>query len=102
MKVPEDQVNEGPAELVFVHGGHTSKINDISWNPNDEWTIASVADDNVLQIWQPADAILNPAISDNVDLNSAHLNIYFTNNSLIKDRGYSFNEQIKLIMLLLS
>lgn len=31
---------EGPAELIFVHAGHTAKVNDISWNPNvrgDGW-----------------------------------------------------------------
>ena len=44
--------NGVPAELLFVHGGHTSKISDFSWNPNDYLTIASVAEDNILQIWQ--------------------------------------------------
>ena len=78
MKIAEEQANEGPAELVFVHGGHTAKINDISWNPNDEWTLASVADDNVLQIWQPADVILNPSISDNVDLNNTQWSVCLT------------------------
>ena len=79
MTVSEEQANDGPAELVFVHGGHTAKINDIAWNPNDEWTLASVADDNVLQIWQPADVILNPSISDNVDLNNVHSVVCSTN-----------------------
>jgi len=23
---------EGPDELLFVHGGHKSKVNDFSWN----------------------------------------------------------------------
>ena len=32
--VPEDMEEEGPAELVFVHGGHKAKVNDLSWNPN--------------------------------------------------------------------
>ena len=30
--VPEEQKEEGPAELLFVHAGHTAKVNDISWN----------------------------------------------------------------------
>lgn len=34
LEVPEDQKDEGPAELIFVHSGHTAKINDISWNPD--------------------------------------------------------------------
>lgn len=36
----------------FIHGGHTAKISDFSWNPNEPWVIASVAEDNILQIWQ--------------------------------------------------
>lgn len=30
----EDQLTEGPPELVFIHGGHTAKVNDLSWNSN--------------------------------------------------------------------
>ena len=30
--IPKEQEEEGPAELVFVHAGHTAKVNDISWN----------------------------------------------------------------------
>jgi len=55
---PED-AEDGPPELLFIHGGHTDKIADFSWNGNDDWVIASVADDNVLQIWQMAENIWN-------------------------------------------
>ena len=41
----------------FVHGGHTSKISDFSWNETEDWFIASVAEDNVLQVWQMASSI---------------------------------------------
>lgn len=54
---PED-AEDGPPELLFIHGGHTDKIVDIAWNPSDPWVIASVADDNTLQVWQIADSIL--------------------------------------------
>mmetsp|Transcript_12690 Transcript_12690/g.25770 ORF Transcript_12690/g.25770 Transcript_12690/m.25770 type:complete len:299 (-) Transcript_12690:562-1458(-) len=47
---PED-AEDGPPELLFIHGGHTSKLSDFSWNPNEEWVIASVAEDNIVQIW---------------------------------------------------
>ncbi len=33
----EDDLNDGPPELLFVHGGHTAKVSDFSWNPNDPW-----------------------------------------------------------------
>ncbi len=46
---PED-AEDGPPELLFIHGGHTSKISDFSWNTNDDWVIASVAEDNILQV----------------------------------------------------
>jgi len=55
---PED-AEDGPPELLFIHGGHTDKIADFSWNANDDWVISSVADDNVLQIWQMAENIWN-------------------------------------------
>ena len=32
--MPSEQEAEGPAELLFVHAGHTAKVNDLSWNPN--------------------------------------------------------------------
>jgi len=50
---------DGPPELLFIHGGHTSKITDFSWNPNEPWICASVADDNILQIWKMTDSIYN-------------------------------------------
>jgi len=51
----QQDAEDGPPELLFVHGGHTSKVSDFSWNPNEgcEWVVASVAEDNILQIWQP-------------------------------------------------
>lgn len=53
---PED-AEDGPPELLFLHGGHTSKVSDFSWNPNDHWTVSSVSEDNVLQVWQMAEEI---------------------------------------------
>lgn len=57
-QTPED-AKDGPPELLFVHGGHTEKISDFSWNSNEEWCIASVADNNVMQVWQPAENIIS-------------------------------------------
>ena len=47
-----EDAKEGPPELLFVHGGHTSKIVDISWNLQEEFALASVSDDNDIHIWQ--------------------------------------------------
>ena len=40
--------------MLFMHGGHTAKITDLSWNPNERNMIASVAEDNIIQVWQIA------------------------------------------------
>lgn len=83
-KIGEEQSNEdaedGPPELLvikviltifsnkflfsshlmqFIHGGHTAKISDFSWNPNEPWVICSVSEDNIMQVWQMAENIYN-------------------------------------------
>ena len=45
-----EDAEDGPPELLFIHGGHTSKISDFSWNASDDWVVASVAEDNILQV----------------------------------------------------
>jgi histone-binding protein RBBP4 len=44
--------NDGPPELLFVLGGHTSKISELLWNPSEKWVIASV-----LLMKHPADLL---------------------------------------------
>ena len=63
---PED-AEDGPPEMLFIHGGHTSKISDFSWNQNDDWVIASVAEDNILQIWQPNANCVNAGGDDDME-----------------------------------
>jgi WD40 repeat protein len=57
MEQSAEDAEDGPPELLFVHGGHTNKVSDFAWNPNVPWTIASVAEDNICQIWQMASNI---------------------------------------------
>ncbi len=45
--------------IQFIHGGHTAKISDFTWNPNEPWVICSVSEDNILQVWQMAENIYN-------------------------------------------
>lgn len=47
-----------PPELLFIHGGHSSGVFDIEWNPAVPWMLASVADDNLLHIWKPSNSIV--------------------------------------------
>jgi len=53
-----EDAEDGPPELLFIHGGHTSKISDFSWNASDDWVVASVAEDNILQVGPPLTLIL--------------------------------------------
>ncbi|KAL1302968.1 hypothetical protein AAFC00_003286 [Neodothiora populina] len=50
-QTPED-AEDGPPEELFMHGGHTSRVSDFSWNKNDPWVMCSVAEDNLLQVWR--------------------------------------------------
>ena len=56
----EVDAEDGPPELLFIHGGHTSRVSDLAWNLNEEWVVASVADDNILQVWAMGENIYNP------------------------------------------
>lgn len=53
-QTPDDQ-EDGPPELVFVHGGHTARPTDFCWAPGigEEWTASSISEDNIVMIWQP-------------------------------------------------
>ena len=48
-----EDAEDGPPELLFMHGGHTNRVSDISWNPCDPWVMCSAAEDNIIQVWQP-------------------------------------------------
>ncbi|KAI8889010.1 WD40 repeat-like protein [Backusella circina FSU 941] len=69
---PED-AEDGPPELLFMHGGHTNKISDFGWNPAEPWMLSSTADDNIVQVWQMASNIYHtettvnePAASESI------------------------------------
>jgi hypothetical protein len=40
------------------------QISDFAWNANDDWVISSVAEDNILQIWQMAENIYHDESAD--------------------------------------
>ncbi len=63
-ELTSEEANDGPPELLFMHSGHTGRVNDFSFNQTNEWTFASVADDNILQVWKLAE---NVYVSDSDD-----------------------------------
>ncbi|MCJ1310731.1 Histone acetyltransferase type B subunit 2 [Agyrium rufum] len=60
---PEDS-EDGPPELLFIHGGHTNHISDFSWNLNDPWVLCSAAEDNLIQVWKVANAVVGKDLED--------------------------------------
>ncbi|OQU94801.1 WD domain-containing protein [Cladophialophora immunda] len=62
-QAPEDS-EDGSPELLFMHGGHTNRISDFSWNKNIPWVVCSAADDNLIQVWKPSEAIVCPDEED--------------------------------------
>lgn len=63
----EEDAEDGPPELLFLHGGHTAKVSDFSWNAQHPWVVASVSEDNVLQVWQCAEEIYAAEDDDDDD-----------------------------------
>ncbi|KAJ7610895.1 WD40 repeat-like protein [Roridomyces roridus] len=53
-QTPDDQ-EDGPPELMFIHGGHTARPTDFCWAPGeaDQWTATSASEDNIVMVWQP-------------------------------------------------
>ncbi|GAM83982.1 hypothetical protein ANO11243_019720 [Dothideomycetidae sp. 11243] len=56
-QTPED-AEDGPPEMLFMHGGHTARVSDFNWNPNDPWVMCSVAEDNLIQCWRASRALV--------------------------------------------
>jgi hypothetical protein len=49
---------------LFMHGGHTNHLADFSWNQTEPWVICSAAEDNLIQIWKVAEAIVGKDTDD--------------------------------------
>lgn len=52
MEQTQEDAEDGPPEMLFMHGGHTNRVSDFSWNQNDPWVICSASDDNLIQVWR--------------------------------------------------
>ncbi|KAG9245416.1 WD40-repeat-containing domain protein [Calycina marina] len=62
-QLPDDQ-SDGAPELMFMHGGHTNRIADFSWNQTEPWVVCSAAEDNLIQVWKVAEAIVGKDVED--------------------------------------
>jgi histone-binding protein RBBP4 len=50
-----------------MHGGHTNHLADFSWNQTEPWVVCSAAEDNLIQIWKVAEAIVGKE-DDNIQI----------------------------------
>ena len=57
-------LNANHIHRLFMHGGHTNHISDFSWNMNDPWVLCSAAEDNLIQVWKVANAIVGKDTDD--------------------------------------
>lgn len=46
-----DDAADGPPEMLFIHSGHTGRVEDSTLREGDGWLCASVSDDNIVQVW---------------------------------------------------
>jgi histone-binding protein RBBP4 len=51
-------------DRLFMHGGHTNRVSDFAWNPNDPWVMVSAAEDNLIQCWKVSNAIVGKDTDD--------------------------------------
>mmetsp|Transcript_21987 Transcript_21987/g.36833 ORF Transcript_21987/g.36833 Transcript_21987/m.36833 type:complete len:476 (+) Transcript_21987:41-1468(+) len=70
-----EDAEDGPPELLFIHGGHTAKISDFHWNRNEEWVAASVSEDNIMQIWQMAENLYDEEDEDEEEEQTAAVEV---------------------------
>lgn len=56
----QDDAEDASPELYFMHGGHTAPVSAFAYNPEMEWCLGSVSEDNIAQIWGVSDKIYNP------------------------------------------
>ncbi|KAF2685298.1 WD40 repeat-like protein [Lentithecium fluviatile CBS 122367] len=54
MEQTPEEAEDGPPELLFMHGGFTNRICDFDWNKSDPWVVLGAAEDNQLQIFRPS------------------------------------------------
>ena len=66
----EEDADDGGPELLMMHAGHKSAINDFSFSPNVPWLMASVEEENIVQIWKPSRKLTNPYFPQGYDIRS--------------------------------
>ena len=71
-----DSPDELPSEVLFTHNGHTGRVSDFAWNPNDHFLMSSVSEDNMLNVWQMSHTLFT---SENLRLGVADKDFEISN-----------------------
>lgn len=70
-KIGEEQVQEdaedGCPEIFMMHAGHTGSVTDLSWCSYMDWTLASLADDNIVHLWQVNNSLVEDVPTNPLD-----------------------------------
>ncbi|CCH58502.1 hypothetical protein TBLA_0A07120 [Henningerozyma blattae CBS 6284] len=63
-----DEIEDGDVpELLMIHAGHRSPINDFSMSNNLNWLCASIEEDNIVQVWKMNNSLReDPLVNMNV------------------------------------
>ncbi|SCU79651.1 LANO_0A07030g1_1 [Lachancea nothofagi CBS 11611] len=67
---PQEDADDGVPELLMMHAGHKSAVNDFSCNSSIPWLMASVEEENIVQIWKPSNKLTNPYVPKDYDIHS--------------------------------
>ena len=55
---PEEDEDDRPPEVCFVHSGHRQGVQDFDWSSTEDLLMCSVGEDCALQVWQPSLSVL--------------------------------------------
>lgn len=74
MQIGSEQAQEdaadGVPELIMMHAGHKSAVNDFSFNWNIPWLMASVEEDNIVHVWKVSKKLTSPGLIQDYDIRS--------------------------------
>ncbi|SCU80999.1 LADA_0B10660g1_1 [Lachancea dasiensis] len=66
----QEDADDGVPELLMMHAGHRSAVNDFSCNENIPWLMASVEEENIVQIWKTSKKLTNPSNPGEYDIHT--------------------------------
>ncbi|SSD60932.1 probable Histone acetyltransferase type B subunit 2 [Saccharomycodes ludwigii] len=69
-ELPPEDAEDGVPELLMMHGGHRSSVNDFSINPNIPWLVASAEEENILHIWKVSKRLTTTEFTAKYDIKS--------------------------------